>query len=110
MTVLDRARTFISRRGRQEPVDEKAVAQGFFERLEVGDVEGAMALTTPGGEFQAVALGGKGTIRGEGQELPEKLRRAPPQSTRPVPRPFAGPAGRPVAEGLVDGTHARDRV
>ena len=96
MTVLDRARTFISRRGRQEPVDEKAVAQGFFERLEVGDVEGAMALTTPDGEFQAVALGVKGTIGGEGQELLEELRRALPDVTLQVTRLF------------VDGTQAAD--
>jgi ketosteroid isomerase-like protein len=108
MTVLDRARTFISRRGRQEPVDEKAVAQGFFERLEVGDVEGAMALTTPDGEFQAVALGVKGTIGGEGQELLEELRRALPDVTLQVTRLFAGHDGTAVAEVFVDGTQADD--
>ena len=89
-------------------MDEKAVAQGFFERLEVGDVEGAMALTTPDGEFQAVALGVKGTIGGEGQELLEELRRALPDVTLQVTRLFAGHDGTSVAEVFVDGTQADD--
>jgi ketosteroid isomerase-like protein len=108
MTVLDRARTVISRRGRQEPVDEQAIARGFFELVEAGDIAGAVALTEAQGEFQAVALGLKGTIGNEGRQFLEELRRALPDLTLDVTRLFVGHDGTAVAEVFVDGTQADD--
>jgi ketosteroid isomerase-like protein len=108
MTVLERARTLISRRGGQEPVDEQAVARAFFERVEAGDVAGALALTTPGGDFQAVAVGMKGTLGSEGHEFLQELRRALPDLTMTVTRLFVGRDGTAVAEVFLDGTQGDD--
>jgi ketosteroid isomerase-like protein len=108
MAVLERARTLISRKGRQEPVDEQSIARGFFERTEVGDIEGALALTAPQGDFQAVAAGIKGTIGEEGRQVLAELRRALPDLTLTVTRLFVGRDGTTVAEVFVDGTQADD--
>jgi ketosteroid isomerase-like protein len=89
-------------------MDEQAIARGFFERLEVGDVDGALALTTPEGGFQAVALGIKGTIGIEGRTFLDELRRALPDLTLTVTRLFVGRDGTAVAEVFVDGTQADD--
>ena len=89
-------------------MDEQAVARAFFERVEAGDVAGALALTTAGGDFQAVALGVKGTIEIEGQGFLEELRRALPDLAMTVIRLFVGRDGTAVAEVFVDGTQADD--
>ena len=89
-------------------VNEGAVAREFFERVEAGDVAGALALTTSPGDFCAVALGVKGTIGSEGREFLEELRRALPDLTLQVTRLLAGRDGTAVAEVTVDGTQADD--
>ena len=89
-------------------MDEQAIARGFFERVEIGDVAGALTLTTPEGGFQAVALGVKGTIGDEGPGLLEELHRALPDLTLTVTRLFVGRDGTAVAEVFVDGTQADD--
>jgi steroid delta-isomerase-like uncharacterized protein len=89
-------------------MDEQTIAQGFFERVEIGDVAGALALTTPEGGFQAVALGVKGTIENEGRAFLEELRQALPDLTLTVTRLFVGRDGTAVAEVFVEGTQADD--
>ena len=89
-------------------MDEQAVARAFFERVEAGDIAGALALTTPGGDFQAVALGLKGTIDSEGHGFLEELREALPDLAMTVTRLFVGRDGTAVAEVFVDGTQADD--
>lgn len=84
------------------------IARGFFERVEVGDLDGASALTAPEGGFQAVALGVNGTIGKEGQAFLDELRRALPDLTLTVTRLFVGRDGTAVAEVFVDGTQADD--
>lgn len=89
-------------------MDEQAIARGFFERVEIGDIAGALALATPDGRFQAVALGVKGTIGNEGRAFLDELRRALPDLALTVTRLFVGRDGTAVAEVFVDGTQADD--
>jgi ketosteroid isomerase-like protein len=89
-------------------MDAQATARGFFERVEAGDVAGALALTAADGEFQAVPLGIKGTIGTDGREVLEELRRALPDVSLRTTRLFAGRDGTAVAEVTVDGTQADD--
>lgn len=89
-------------------MDEQATAREFFERVEAGDVAGALALATPEGGFEAVALGAKGTIGSEGRAMLEELRRALPDLTLSITRLFVGRDGTAVAEVFVDGTQADD--
>ncbi len=89
-------------------MSEHAVAAEFFAKVEAGDLDGALALTTPGGDFQVVPLGVKGTIGTEGRQLLEEMRRALPDLTLQVVRHFVGRDGTAVAEVFVDGTQADD--
>jgi ketosteroid isomerase-like protein len=87
---------------------EQIAAQEFFDVVAGGDVDRAFGLTSPDGEFQAVALGVKGTIGTEGREFIEELRRALPDLTVRVTRFFVGRDGTAVAEVTIDGTQADD--
>jgi ketosteroid isomerase-like protein len=86
----------------------QAVVRDFFEQVQAGNVETALALTAPDGTFQAVPLGVKGTIGGEGREFLDELRRALPDLTLRLTRLFVGRDGTAVAEVFVDGTQADD--
>jgi ketosteroid isomerase-like protein len=89
-------------------VDAHQIARTFFDQIEAGDVEGALALTTPDGDLEIVALGMKGTIGAEGRQLLEELRSALPDLTVALRRLFAGRDGTAVAEITIDGTQADD--
>lgn len=84
------------------------VAQEFFERMQAGDVDKALALTAPDATVWLLPLGVRGSMAKEGAEYLRALAKAFPDLLVRVRRLFVTTDGTAVAEITIDGTQADD--